>query len=207
MTAPFTENRAFEEMRRVAVSRLLGRDPETIARLSGVERADSGKLLNVRSLQESVCVRLPAWELEPSLEPWRHLVLLHYLDRADGAPLAGEWIPFGALKDGMIRGARFERTVDEVLGGKLGACPLPALEAACRSLGAEIQPSTADLCAVFPFFPRYPVKLQLWLADEEFDGSARLLLDGSSDHYLAVEDAVTVGEVLMQKLEHALSAV
>ena len=48
--------------------------------------------------------------------------------------------------------------------------------------------------------PRYPVTLKLWLADEDLDGSARLFLDESCDHYLSVEDSVTVGTILTEEL-------
>ena len=52
----------------------------------------------------------------------------------------------------------------------------------------------------FPFLPNFPVTLKVWFADEEFDASARMLLDASADHYLTIEDAVTVGEILLEKL-------
>ena len=64
----------------------------------------------------------------------------------------------------------------------------------------------ADLCAVFPVLPRYPVTLKIWFADEEFPVSGKLFLQDHADHYLSVEDAVTVGEILLQKLSEAFSS-
>lgn len=55
--------------------------------------------------------------------------------------------------------------------------------------------TNADLSAVFEFMPRYPLMLKIWLADDEWQASGKLLLDRSADHYLPVEDAVTVGEI------------
>ena len=49
----------------------------------------------------------------------------------------------------------------------------------------------------------YPVLLQVWFADEEFAPSGRLLLDSSASHYLTVEDAVVVGELLLELLSPA----
>ena len=43
--------------------------------------------------------------------------------------------------------------------------------------------------------------LKLWLPDEEFPASGRLLLDESEDHYLTIEDAVTLGETILSSLE------
>ena len=39
-----------------------------------------------------------------------------------------------------------------------------------------------------------------WLADEEFPASGKLLLDTSADHYLMIEDAVSVGQIIMEAL-------
>ena len=38
---------------------------------------------------------------------------------------------------------------------------------------------------------------------DEFDASGRLLLNGSADHYLTIEDAVTAGSILLDALELA----
>lgn len=67
--------------------------------------------------------------------------------------------------------------------------------------GAVFRDSNADLCAVFPFLPRYPVIVKMWFADEEFPASGKMLVSGGADHYLTIEDAVTVGEVMFRRLE------
>lgn len=70
-------------------------------------------------------------------------------------------------------------------------------------MGAKLEDSNADLCAVLPFLPQYPVTWKLWLAEEEdeIDGSGRLFLDGSAGHYLSIEDAVTVGTIILGRLQ------
>jgi len=47
-----------------------------------------------------------------------------------------------------------------------------------------------------------------WLADEEdeLELSARLLIDGAADHYLTVEDAVTVGSIVLEALKAQLGS-
>ncbi|MCI8730730.1 MAG: DUF3786 domain-containing protein [Lachnospiraceae bacterium] len=42
--------------------------------------------------------------------------------------------------------------------------------------------------------------LNIWFADDEFDGTARMLVDKAADHHLTVEDAVTVGKVMISRL-------
>ena len=81
--------------------------------------------------------------------------------------------------------------------------PLKNLQAICTTLGASIESSNADLCALLPFLPQYPVTWKLWLAEEEdeIEGSGRLFLNGSADHYLSIEDAVTVGSIILDRLQ------
>ena len=38
------------------------------------------------------------------------------------------------------------------------------IQKACKNLGAEFTETKADLCAVFPVLPRYPVTLKIWFA-------------------------------------------
>lgn len=51
--------------------------------------------------------------------------------------------------------------------------------------------------------------INIWFEDEEFPASGKMLLDGSADHYLTVEDAVTAGtlvlELLRPEAEHTLA--
>ncbi len=45
---------------------------------------------------------------------------------------------------------------------------------------------------------------QVWFADEEFPASGKLFLQGHADHYLSVEDAVTAGGIVIEKLSEFL---
>lgn len=196
-------NRAFEEMRKYAADCLKQRSPEEIASHTGAEYIKETKTLKISSLGQEIQIRLPEYEISHPLENWQHLVLLHYLYKGDGTPLTGEWISFGDLKDGLIRGTKFDKTVDEQLGKFLGDLEPREAECICKMLGAEIVQTKADLSAVIPFLPYYPVMLNVWFSDDEFDGTARILADKSADHYLTVEDAVTVGEVIIKKLKES----
>lgn len=197
---PITSNRAFEEMRIYAVDCLKDRNPEEIAKYARADYLSEAGILKISSFGQEADIRLPGYEIQQSLDQWHHLVLLHYLDMADGAPLTGEWMTLGDMKDGMIRGTKFDRTADEHIGKLVGAQAPERAKLMCERLGAEIVQSRADLCAVIPVFPCWPVMLNIWFADDEFDGTARMLVDKAADHYLTVEDAVTVGEVIISRL-------
>lgn len=55
--------------------------------------------------------------------------------------------------------------------------------------------------AVFHFLPNYSVWQKVWFADEEFEASGKIYISKSADCYLSMEDAVTVGEILLSKLK------
>ena len=74
------------------------------------------------------------------------------------------------------------------------------LEARCIAMGGVLTETNADFSVVFPFLPNYPITLKIWFADDEFGASGRMLADKSADHYLTIEDAVTVGEVILEQL-------
>lgn len=188
-------NRMFDEMKKAAKARLAGRDPEVIARNTGAVLGEG--CFRLWSLGALVTVRFPDWELTPQLDPWHQLVLLHYLDLADGTPLTGRPITFAQQRDGMVRGGGFDRRAENAIG----RLDFDGLRQRCRALGGREKRSGADYCVELPFLPRYPVTLNYWQADEEFPASGRLLLDSSAEHYLTIEDSVTVGELILQALQ------
>ena len=157
----------------------------------------------MKTLGQTVTVRLSDCTIQPPLSKWHALTLLHYLDLADGAPLTGRTITFSQYKDGLVRGGGLDRNAELIVRRDLGILPPEELERRCRSLGAELLPSNADFCARFDFAPRYPAWLKVWFADEEFLASGRLLLDESAPHYLTIEDAVTVGSLILDQLTGA----
>jgi len=197
-----TANRAFLEMLSAAKSRLAGRSPAETAERAHVTFHAKHQAFLISSLGEEITIHYPSYDTEQRLDEWHHLVILHYLDMADGTPLGQQMISFGQLRDGLVRGGGFDRTCEQTMARYFAKKPLENLQAACTALGASIEDSNADLYAVFPFLPQYPVILKLWLAEEEdeIDGSGRLFLNSSADHYLSVEDAVTVGAFILDKL-------
>ena len=201
-----TENRAFQEMLQAAVKRLQNRSGEDIAAKSGAVFHSSRNVLEVLSFYETIEIQLPEFRINSDMDEWHYLTLLHYLDMADGTEGSQKLITFGNLKDGLIRGTKFDRTAEQKLEKLLQDKDPEKIQKACKNLGAEFTETKADLCAVFPVLPRYPVTLKIWFADEEFPASGKIFLQDHADHYLSVEDAVTVGEILLQKLSEAFSS-
>lgn len=202
-TQGLLENRAFREMRKAALERLQGKETDHIAKNAAVLWKEQDGCFEFISLGQTIQISYPSWELKEALEEWHTLLLLHYLDMADGTPLSGIWVTFGNLKDGLIRGTGFDRTADTELRKFLKGKDREKLMEIFKALGAEVLDGKADLSVRFSLFPRYPLLLNIWLADEEFPAAGKLLVDKHADHYLTIEDAVTAGEVLLRKLKEA----
>lgn len=200
-----SENRAFQEMKKAAAERLQGKSMEQIAPKADVLLGKG--YLELESLGQKIQIFYPSWELQEELEEWHTLLLLHYLEMADGTPLSGEWVTFGNLKDGLIRGTGFDRTADIELGKFLKGKDIEELKTILGALGARIVDGRADLSAELMLFPRYPLLLNIWMEDEEFPAAGKLLVDKNADHYLTIEDAVTAGEVLLRRLKEAEHAI
>lgn len=188
----------FERMLAVAAERLAGRDPEALAARAGV-RFD-GAAFHLSTLGRETAVSWPEPAFDPPVDGWLRLLILHYLDLADGTEPAGELIPFAGMKDGMVRGGGFDRRSETALSALAERLGPEELLRRCLALGGRELASNADLAAVIPLLPRFPVTVKLWLADEDFPASGRLLADASADHYLTIEDAVTAGGLLLEAL-------
>jgi len=196
-----TKHQAFEEMLASARKRLEHRKPEEIARRSGSTYDPEEETICLTSLGQPIAVRLPSYEFEQPVKEWHQLVILHYLDLADQTLVSEEQITFGNLKDGLIRGTKFDHTMDRELAVFLKNKSEEQIVGIIKACGGRIVPSNADICAQFDFLPFYPLWLKIWLADEEFDASGKVLLSKSADHYLTIEDAVTVGDVFLERMK------
>lgn len=188
----------FSQMMLAARRRLAGRDPAKIAERAGI--GFDGRFFFVNSLGGAYMLSYPDFSISPEPEAWHGLLILHYLDLADGAAPANHLISFSQMKDGMVRGGGFDRRFEEAVQALMKKITEEELERRCVDMGGTIGGSNADFTALLPFLPRFPVTLKLWFEDEDFPASGRMMLDGSADHYLTVEDAVTVGELIIERL-------
>ena len=188
---------SYEEMLQAARARLEGKNPKEIANKACVEF--DGTSFSFHSFGQNVRVTYPDYEVIPHRSEWLTLVILHYLDLADGFPLTGKEISFGQMKSGMVRGGGMDRKCELAIQ-TLGNLNEDMLRKIRETTGGEPIDSNADGAYRIPFLPKFPVVLKIWLPDEDFPASGRLLLDSSADHYLNIEDAVTVAEILLERI-------
>lgn len=197
-------DRTYQNMLTAAKYRLAERKPQEIAVNANITYDENEQKFFVDSLGTTHVIKYPDYESIDRMESWYHLLVLHYMDLADGTKMTGKQISFGELKDGLIRGTKFDLTVEYELQKILKGNSEERIKGVLEQLGGVFKSSKADLCAEIPFFPMYPVTMNIWFADDEYPASGKMLLDESADHYLTIEDAVTVGDVILKRIAEIL---
>lgn len=190
---------AYERMMATAREWLAGKAPESIAANSGAGFDVARSVFTICSFGKEVEIRYPEYTFSPEVDEWHQMSLLHYLNLADGTLPSGEWISLSMMASGMIRGGGFDKMFENLVRTKLGNLSADIVGAACERLGMQVVSGNADLCVRYDFAPLFPITMKLWFADPEDDlpGSGRLFVDRNADHFLTIEDTVTLCEYLI----------
>lgn len=193
-------NQSFQLMLGFARERLIGRNPYEIGEKAGVVYDEATVSFVIPTLNQTVTVPFPECDRLYAISDNYHLILLHYLDEADGVAPADCWMSFHEGKNGSVRGAHYDTLVTKYTEDLFRDKTAAQCEMAFAALGGVPHDGKGDLCYEFPFLPRYHFLFHLWLPDEEFPASGKLLLNRTADHYLSMEDAVTAADCLFEAM-------
>lgn len=195
-------NVPYETMLAAARERLAGKDVAAAAVRAGMEYDEGTGTITFESFGRPAKIFLPDLTAEGELSVWQHIAFLQYLELEAPPKPSGEWIAVGDLEPGAVsRGSSFDTRVAGFVSARLGRFPEEKIRRACAELGGEfIKYRSADLSAVFRFVPDYPYLLNLWLADEEFPASGKILVNAGSGPALCLEAAGTMAELLADRL-------
>lgn len=131
------------------------------------------------------------------------ILLLHYLERADGTLPMGEWRAFRDLPDGLFYWPSFTARTEAPLATAFGAAGesdgSAAFRAAAEALGGEPL-ELADASFAFTALPHLRLAALLWAGDEDFVAEARIVFDAAASHYLPAEDLEGLAETLTRRL-------
>jgi hypothetical protein len=166
------------------------------------QKGEEKERITIHFLSEPYHIQFPQIEFySPSkklVSLVTRILLLHYLIRADGNPLAGKWVAYKDIPGGLLYAGVFARRVTEPLQRKFGKSAESFREAGIKSGGEPVE--IGDASFVLHAFPYVPLHYVLWEGGEEFPPSVQLLFDASVDHYLALEDIVVLGQVTTGRL-------
>ena len=201
---PDRKHRQMALMLAPAREKLIGRDIAELCKNAAVSIDSETQELLLPSMGEVVRVQLSDFVITQELDMWRHLTLLQYLDTADGTPLAGREIALSEMRGGLSRGQGFEKDISLMFSRDLLDASAEDFARACEALGGRIITGKADVSAVIPYAPRFPVTVLFWCGDDEFPASGKTLVDAAAEHYLTLEAAGGACSSVVQAIIRAL---
>jgi len=131
------------------------------------------------------------------------ILILHYLANPSEVLDTGKLISFKELPAGGIYITPFTGRSINPMVKIFGGNPDRLLEVA-TSLGGHAN-GLGDVGVTLRVFPRIPVTLVLWRADDEFPASGNILFDGSAPLILPTEDYAVLASSVVFGLKHISS--
>ena len=204
---PVQEN--YPLARRLAVEGLLRSNLEERATRGGAsyERGRDGEVkVGFRYLGRELRVSFPQGTIvsqngQAPIPLREEILILHYLERASGVPLAERWASFSEIPGGAFYHSVFLRRCKSPLLKFFGEEPENLLSVSEEFRGEPL--NLADVGVRIQAFPFVPMALVLWRGDAEFPAEGNILFDASVSEYLPVEDTVILAETVVWKLVKA----
>lgn len=129
------------------------------------------------------------------LPVFTQILILHYLANLNESVETGTLISYKELPGGSIYIQPFTHRAIDPLVRSFGANPDRLLDVATR-LGGQFN-GLGDMGVTFRVFPRIPVTLILWRADDEFPASGNILFDASAPSILPTEDYAVLASAVV----------
>ena len=195
-------NRQFELMRSAARQKLEGADPVQLSLLTGL--CWDGRTFDAETLGIPIRISWPECQISPVLEMWHELTILQYLANTKGTALIGKFLALSEFHSGgLAKGTSFDRDNDRMIS-RIGLHDPQAIREAAAKLGGTELHEKSDLSFLFSFLPHIPIKLNLWLPDEEFPASGKVLFGASAENDLQIEAAGTAAAICLSLLERVI---
>lgn len=195
-------NRQYAQLLCAAKEKLTRRDLAEIARAAGL--LWNGRAFEADTLGIPIQIHWPDCEIVPRLDLWHHLTILQCLADAKETPLTDRFVSLSDFREGgLARGSSFDWENDRIIG-VIGKNDAARIQKAAAKLGGTVIPGKADMSIRFSFLPNFPLVLNLWLEDEDFPASGKVLLDAAIESALQVEAAGTAAGILLATLEEKL---
>jgi hypothetical protein len=188
----------------LAAESLREKTPRDVALNSGVDYDPGKSTLHVTFINRPVDVKLPEITLryhdsEEVIPLTEQVLILHYLNRADGKPLDNELITYREVPAGEFYYAAFLKRAELPLLKAFGAHPERLADLA-PVMGGQLVKGQGDMSVQFPALPCVPITLVIWGGDEEFEPTGKVLFDKSISHYLSTEDIAWLSGMIVYRL-------
>lgn len=173
--------------------------PEAVARRAGCDFSDD--LIRFSHLGSSCEVKVGEKLVlldGKETNPFRSLIVVHYLTGAKEKSLSGNLISFRELWGGDVYYAAFESRAIKPLAEHFGPEPEELIEAG-KHLKARVL-EMGDASLELSAFPRIPLTFVVWGGDEELPHSANILFDSTVTEHLHTEDVTVLSSLGVARL-------
>lgn len=191
----------YEQALRLGLEAMERKDPEGVAARAGCQFID--RRILVPHLDRSLMLELDSKEFtirETGEEApiWLAILVLHYLNNADGQQPSGVLKHFREFKEGHFYEPAFNRRTKDILVQAFGNRPELMIRAASK-LGGKLL-DVGDAATELRYFPYVPVTCILWKGDEEFPAEASVLFDETASLFFSAEDMAVAGQMAVLEL-------
>lgn len=197
----------FKQAKELAKGELLKIDPELIAGISGItvkKEKDEVRALSLVFLNRSIDITWPELEFsydgsDGEIHIQQQGLILHYLNgicSIEKPGIAGEWISFQDIPDGMFYMDPFIKRAKIPLIQTFGNNTAKMKEIAKKAYEAE-DIDFGDCSVLIKALPFVPVVLVIWEGDDEFSPEGNLLFDKSISNILSAEDIATLAGMVV----------
>jgi len=196
------DNNQQKGMIKALIDKRTDKDLASLAESKGFFISPDKKVALLKSLGEEITLDLTSLSVDKDIPLFQYSLFLQYLLSEDLGSVDNTWISIADTEAGDVaRGASFDRQVREKIEKVLTGKTEEEIKTALLSLGASLQPKgKADISAIVYLFPRYPLLLNLWLSDEEFPASGKILINNGARNMLSLEAAGTAAVMTAEKL-------
>ncbi|WP_434511632.1 DUF3786 domain-containing protein [Desulfitobacterium sp. AusDCA] len=164
-----------------------------------------GNQIKLNFLGQHFRVEYPSAKFEPEpqaegeLPIFARILILHYLCNQTEESLTGQYISYKELPGGGIYNQPFSNRAIRPMVEHFGGNPEKLLKAAQSIGGTPVK--LGDVAVTLNVFPKIPVTLVLWQADEEFPASGNILFDRSASELLPTEDYAVLASFVVMALK------
>jgi hypothetical protein len=183
---------------------LARRDPWQLADRSGAPYDPKRQTLQIQLWDRLYALNHPEYVARDASGPSgeaslnRQALLLMYLDKADGTPLAHKWVTYRELPGGMFYADAFHGYAEMKLAQAFNGDVQKFREAALKLQGDRL--TFGDASFEFKAMPRILVGAVYWVGDEDFPSNATILFDAAASHYLPTDAVGALGSQLVSRL-------
>jgi hypothetical protein len=193
----------YKNAKKLAIEKLATESFDAILQRTGFESTGTGRF-RVPFLNRVFQIGFPGLDFEDEAEYeaeipiQEQILILHYMG-SSALPLStGNWVSYREIPGASFYFSAFvKRAIDPLK--KVFGQNAAALSRAAEILGGETI-DAGDVGYEFRLFPNLPVRLILWVGDDEFPAEAGIVFDESVKEILSPEDIAWLAGMLVYRL-------